>query len=402
LKIKFFKIFLSLLILQNSNWAKNGDIIVNAEKFKRNYLDSTSSIFVIDEAEIEKLNAQSLAEILKRKGGFSIQTSGAFGKASSINLRGTDNRHTLVLIDGVRVTDITSIDGGTRLEFLDPDQIERIEVLKGNQGALYGSEAVGGVISITTKKGNKARIGLGYGSFGQKRVSAYNSVQAKKNELTLMGIFKKINGISAYNEKRIDGLVENDGLTQEDFQLTWKNESIKNLVIKNSFDFTSASYLYDDANADNSNLYGEYQTSRLNSGASYTHSEWLNIDLNYSHFNVDRKLFGENGGNKFNYLYEGNFDRYSLTNKSFYFGDGEFITGIEFEKEKTKALDQLLDMTRDKDRAGLFFNNYNKWNGFIFEEGVRYEKLQFFGDKFVYRLGAGYTTGQFKIGRAHV
>lgn len=384
-------IFFTTLLFSPALLAANADIVVTAEKFERNYLESTSSIYVIDQDEIESMNATSVADLLKRKGGFSVQTNGAFGKASSINLRGTDNRHTLVLIDGVRVTDITSISGGTRLEFLDPAQIEKIEVLKGNQGVLYGSEAVGGVISITTKKKAGPQVAIEYGSFDKKKISAHNSFAKGNNTVSLTGSFQDVDGISAYNEDRINGNVEDDGLKQSDFVFNWQNRSFDRLTLDFQGEFKSSSYLYDDSNADNSNLNGEYKTSRYATTATYNYSKWINLDFTFSHFDVDRKLFGENSYGKFNYLYQGHFNRYTLVNRSFYAEGGELISGIEYERERTKALDSLLNKTRSKERMGAYINNYNYFGGLILEEGLRYENLQFFGDKFVYRVGLGYS-----------
>ena len=385
---------LSLLLL-SSIQAQVGDIIVSAEKFDRNYLKSTSSIYVMDRDQIESVNASSVADLLKRIGGFSVQTNGAYGKASSINLRGTDNRHTLVLIDGVRVTDITSISGGTRLEFIDPAQIEKIEVLKGNQGVLYGSEAVGGVISITTKKEGRGDLGLSYGSYDFKKVSGFNSFVKGDNQLSISGSFQDVDGISAYNEDRIDGAVEDDGLKQTDLLLSWKNTSVKNLTSNFSLEVNNSSYLYDDSNADNEDLFAEYKTSRFTETLSYNYSDFINLDFNYNHFEVDRKLFGENSFGKFHYLYKGSFDRYTLANRMFYAGNGELITGVEYEKERTKALDSLLNKTQTKERFGAYINNYNSIGDLVIEEGLRYENLQYFGDEFVYRLGVGYNWNQF-------
>ncbi len=390
-------ILFSTLLLSPIILADAGDIVVTAEGFERNYLESTSAIYVIDQSEIESMNATSVADLLKRKGGFSVQTNGAFGKASSINLRGTDNRHTLVLIDGVRVTDITSISGGTRLEFLDPAQIEKIEILKGNQGVLYGSEAVGGVISITTKKGAGSQVALEYGSYDKKKVSAHNSFSKGDNRVSVTGSFQDVDGISAYNEDRISGNIENDGFKQSDLLINWQNRSIDKLILDFQGEFKNSSYLYDDSSADNPNLNGEYKTARYALSSTYNHSKLVNLDFTYSHFNVDRKLFGENSYGKFTYLYQGNFNRYTLVNRSFYSEGGELVTGIEYEREKTKALDSLLNQTRSKERMGAYINNYNKFGGLILEEGIRYEDLQFFGDKFVYRLGAGYNFNNLTV-----
>ncbi|MAF79315.1 MAG: hypothetical protein CME60_14230 [Halobacteriovoraceae bacterium] len=391
------KITLLTLLFSPTIFSEPGDILVSAEKFERKYEKSTSSILVLGEEEIESFQATSVADLLKRFGGLSVQTNGAYGKASSLNLRGTDNRHTLVLIDGVRVTDITSISGGTRLEFLDPSQIEKIEILKGNQGVLYGSEAVGGVISITTKKEGRGNLQLSYGSYDYKKVSAFNSFKEGDNELSITGSLQDVDGISAYNEERIEGSVENDGLKQTDALVHWKNTSIDKLTFDFQAQLTSSSYLYDDQNADNANLYGHYQTNRYTGGVEYKYSELINLNLNYSHYEVDRKLFGENSFGKFHYLYKGDYDRYTLVNRSFYGDSGEWITGIEYEKERTKALDSLLDQTRSKERFGAYMNNYNEFGSWIIEEGLRYENLQFFGDEWVYRVGIGYSIDSFTV-----
>jgi vitamin B12 transporter len=120
-----------------------GTIYVKSAKEKT----STSDVASFDRKAIEDSGAVSLRDLLHRVPGIQLQRTGGAGQLTTINMRGTDNRHTLVLVDGVRQEDVTSIDGSSRLEFLSLDNIEKLEVIKGSQGVLYGSSAIGGVSS---------------------------------------------------------------------------------------------------------------------------------------------------------------------------------------------------------------------------------------------------------------
>ncbi|UUZ70898.1 TonB-dependent receptor [Polaromonas sp. P1(28)-8] len=112
-----------------------------------------SDVVVIDRAEIEKSVGRTLPEILARVPGVQFSSNGGLGKNSSLNIRGTESRHTILLIDGVRYGSATT--GAPSWDNIPVDMIERIEVLKGPASALYGSEGVGGVVQIFLRKGVK-------------------------------------------------------------------------------------------------------------------------------------------------------------------------------------------------------------------------------------------------------
>jgi vitamin B12 transporter len=123
---------------------------------------------VLTEEEIEKRNAVYVADLLRSLPGVSVSRTGAFGSVTQVRLRGHEGNHTLVLIDGVEV----AAPNTAEYDFsgLLAADIERIEVIRGPQSALYGSNAVGGVISITTKSasepGFSGQIGVEVGSDG--------------------------------------------------------------------------------------------------------------------------------------------------------------------------------------------------------------------------------------------
>lgn len=108
---------------------------------------------VITQEDIERIQATTVAEVLTRVPGINVTNSGGVGKATSIFIRGTNSNQVLVLIDGVRHGSATL--GSTAFQHLSVEQIERIEVVRGPRSSLYGSDSIGGVIQIFTKKGAK-------------------------------------------------------------------------------------------------------------------------------------------------------------------------------------------------------------------------------------------------------
>ncbi len=141
-----------------------------------NHLSAASTVFT--RQDIERLQLQSVPELLKQATGVDVTESGGAGKAASVFLRGTNNGHVLVLIDGVRIGSVTL--GSSPFSSLPIDQIERVEIVRGSQSSLYGSDAIGGVIQIFTRKGqHKANnqpavsIDVGGGSYDTARFSGH-------------------------------------------------------------------------------------------------------------------------------------------------------------------------------------------------------------------------------------
>ncbi len=110
-----------------------------------------SDVVVIDRAAIEAASARTLPELLARQAGLQFSANGGLGKNSGVFIRGTEARHTVLLIDGVRYGSATA--GAPSWDNIPLELIERIEVLKGPASALYGSEGVGGVVQVFTRKG---------------------------------------------------------------------------------------------------------------------------------------------------------------------------------------------------------------------------------------------------------
>ncbi|NEX19602.1 TonB-dependent vitamin B12 receptor [Thiorhodococcus mannitoliphagus] len=135
--------------------------------------DSLASVTVIDRAEIDRSQARSLPGLLQGLPGITVSRNGGAGQSASIFLRGTNSDHVLVLVDGIKIGSSTA--GQTPFEDLPLEEIERIEIVRGPRSSLYGSEAIGGVIQIFTRRGGGAlrpRLRVGAGSHGSAEVAA--------------------------------------------------------------------------------------------------------------------------------------------------------------------------------------------------------------------------------------
>lgn len=156
------------LLLSASPWALANEldaILVTATRTAQTADETLSSVTVITRKEIERKQAQSVQDLLRGVPGISIANSGGLGKDTSVFLRGTESDHVLVLIDGVKVGSATL--GTTAFQDIPVEQIERIEIVRGPRSSLYGSEAIGGVIQLFTRKGGgelKPFVSFGGGS----------------------------------------------------------------------------------------------------------------------------------------------------------------------------------------------------------------------------------------------
>lgn len=142
------------------------DVLISASRQVESRTATSAANTVFTRADIDRLQPSGVTDLLARVPGVQVAPTGGRGSLPGIFIRGTKAAQTLVLVDGVRIANATSGDSG--LQFLDVDQIERVEVLRGSRSAVYGSDAIGGVIQIFTRRGGapglQPRLRLAAGS----------------------------------------------------------------------------------------------------------------------------------------------------------------------------------------------------------------------------------------------
>lgn len=145
---------------------KLSDVLISANRQVEQRDASTAANTVFTRTDIERLQPTGVTDLLNRVPGVQVAPSGGRGSLPGIYIRGTKAAQSLVLVDGQRIANATSADSA--LQYLNVEQIERVEVLRGSRSVVYGADAIGGVIQIFTRRGAEqglqARLHSGFGN----------------------------------------------------------------------------------------------------------------------------------------------------------------------------------------------------------------------------------------------
>jgi len=193
------------------------NIVVTANRTQQEQFLSLSATKVITKEDIVAFQPQNVTDLLDKVAGISVVNQGGAGQQSSVSMRGTNSGHTLVLVDGVRIGSATL--GATSFSSISVALIERIEVVKGPRAALWGSDAIGGVIQIFTKQHESGEgvVSVGLGSNGLWKTDASIGLGDEKNSLTMTLSAEQSDGFTA---TKVDGNaydVDEDGYERLSF-----------------------------------------------------------------------------------------------------------------------------------------------------------------------------------------
>ena len=158
-------------------------IVVTASRFSEEEAKTPASVLVIDSERIERLGEPLIPALLRLAPSLAVTTQGPAGLLTEVRIRGAENNHTLLFIDGIRANDPATGDFA-RFELLNSDLASRIEVVRGPQSALWGSDAIGGVVAVNgTSDDPGYAVAVEGGSFGFRRASASGALVAGQASL---------------------------------------------------------------------------------------------------------------------------------------------------------------------------------------------------------------------------
>ena len=345
--------FLSLPIVSTLAHADSSSeletMVVTATRTPTDINQIGSSITVISSEEIERRQFQTLTDALQDVPGLHIVQSGVKGTQTSVFMRGTNSNHVLVLVDGIEMNDPSAPDGAFDFGHFLLDDVESIEIVRGLQSVLYGSDTIGGVIQIRTRKGNgelkvRGKLEVGMNATHYETLALSGST-GDVNYAATLG-FLKTDGESIATEKRLapGSIIDDDGYDNKVFstKLGWKPSAQFEAIltaryietetdIDDGFDFSGNTKEDLDATNDSEQLYlgAEFK-------GDIADGRWLPTLL-LTRTDIDRKNRNDRQ-NPFDTLdrtnFEGDKDKISLQNDLYFFDDHLITVGFEYEDEE--------------------------------------------------------------------
>lgn len=226
-------------------------VVVTASRTAETADQTLAPVSVITRAEIERRQPRDLLELLRTQPGIDLARNGGPGQQASLFLRGTNSDHTLVLIDGVRASSITT--GGFAWQHLAPAQIERIEIVRGPRASLYGSDAIGGVIQIFTRKSEGPTLRVGAGSDRTFQGEAGYGASHGPHHFSLHASAENSDGFSATNSNSFSHDPDDDGYRNRSLNARWQADFSDALALSAAFWHTEGDIEFDTGTMDSIN-----------------------------------------------------------------------------------------------------------------------------------------------------
>ncbi|MCH9814106.1 MAG: TonB-dependent receptor plug domain-containing protein, partial [Epsilonproteobacteria bacterium] len=399
-KLSLLVAFLLSSQLQARNIQLDKVTVTTPTKFSQSLQDITTNVDVITSQEIKERGYQTVSDALKAEPGIVYTRNGGLGKATSIFLRGFEQKRTLVLVDGVRYNDPASV-GGAHLQHILMENIERIEIVKGAQSGIWGADASAGVINIITKKASKdgfsATVYAEYGSFNTQTYGVNSAYKQDQFDISLGVQRLTSDGFSAKVPEGADvDDFEDDSYENNTADLKLGYNITENDRVEAFLNYIDAESDFDGYNMDPTLAANDSEsTSSIEEkfyGISYTNTEGKNstkIYFNQSDFSRTSKSGRVSE-------FDGGVREVGFNSALSYAKNGDLSIGVDCKK-----FEHDNEISKDYSNQGIFVSNANKFNGLIsgttiFSQSLRYDKFDDFDNKVTYKLGIKHTHDNIK------
>jgi len=368
--------------------------VVSATKTTQNLKGVTSNIDVITSQNIEERGFTTVTEALDSLAGISFTQNGGLGQSTSVYVRGMDSKRTLVLIDGIRYNDVTSLNGAP-FENLMIDNISQIEVIKGAQSGIWGADASAAVINIITKEANIGTHGSVHAEKGSFNTNKYGVTISKKMEdfyVKMAHNIVKTDGFSALKpaDKTLDTF-EDDGYknTTTVFNVGYAINEMNKIDISHTIIDATGDY----DTFGNPNGIATHTTNDTFSSLNFNHIDSFNeLNVYAKRSTFDRTYTAPDfTGTVKTTPYKGKVEEFGLNSKIPYANTDFLVVGAEYKKFK-----QADSIQKDFENKGFFITNSNTFKGFlggetIISESVRHDTYSTFENKTTFKIGLKHT-----------
>lgn len=377
---------ISMPAIADEEILKIEEVVVTATKIEEPVEETTSSVIVISDETMKAKNKEFVTDILKDVSEINLIQHGGPGTLATVILRGGSSEHTMVMIDGVRVKSTTT--GSFDFSGINVDDIERVEIVKGPQSTIYGSEAMAGVVNIITKKGKgkpKLVTSLEGGSYGTYKPSVTFSGGDDKFDYRITGSYFHTDGISAVRDGE-----ERDG---------YENASISGKFgfrPTNVFELeVTSKYYYDKSELDAFGMdvlnYVQHGHHYMLSGKGmlYLTDTWEQI-LTVSRIE-DSLKFRHPDISYYNADIITGINTIDWQHNLYISGGYALTMGAEYRKEEGESIGVF---DKAVDNRAVYLNNKLKIldDDLIINAGLRYDDHETFGNETTYRVGAVYNV----------
>ena len=375
-------------------------IVVTPSRFEERLGASSCSISVIDDRDFEREEVSMAKDALKEEVGIDISQSGAFQGLTQLYMRGGSSNHTLIMIDGVKAYDPMSTNGSYNLAFLTLDNVERIEVLRGPQSALYGSDAMAGVVSIISKKAERPYVNAGFEAGSFYTYKEYFEAGAKTHgfSYSIAGSRDDSKGISQAQAK--DNNQERDPYDRTAVAGRIDYEPNDKLSIGGTLRYTNAHYQFDGGwpFADDDDLRNRFDEFFATIYGTIKPIEWLEHSLRLGWMDTLRRDLNKDPGapsfqrDKFS----GKFFKLDLQNRVNMFEVDNLILGYEYTEEIGDSYYEdawgVTDESKVFAREGDLYleNRINLYDRLTSTQGVRIGHHSRAGTFATYRVDGSY------------
>lgn len=386
-KLFLFIILSTNISFLNSTFANEvKEIIVKGARIDTSEDNFGSSIFILDSEEIRLRGIRSAIDAISSSPGVTTKKNGSFGGVGTVRIRGASSSQTLVLIDGIPVNDASSPGGGYNFEYLDTSNIDRIEVLRGSQSTLWGSDAIGGVVNIYTKSAEKNSINLlsEIGSFGLRKINSELGIASNNSKFLFLVDDTLLDGISKADKK--DGNIEKDGFETNSYSfkgdIDLNNIQIKGLLsyIKSDVEYDSFGFVTGVQDGDERSITEEF-IGNLIIKFNLFDDKLVNTfsvnqsDISRDYFTNDNLTFGADGERKL-YRYQGNIG---------FGGFNKIAFGLEKEESSVNADKLSID-------SYFFLYQFQPIKDLVISAGIRNDDNKGFNSKTTRKISAAYRV----------
>lgn len=388
------------------------EVVVTANKYPQKQSTTGKVLMVISRDQLEKNTGRTVGQVLNEQAGIFINGSqNPLGSNQTVFMRGASAANTLILVDGVPANDASGISGEFDINHFSIDQIERIEVLKGAQSVLYGSDAVAGVINIITRKsGSNRPIGanasIAAGSYGTFKATAGLGGKTKLIGYNLQYTRLQSNGFSAAHNQGGNADFEKDGYDQDiaSVNVTAAPTSNWKLRVFGQFDKYRAD-IDDAAFTDDRNNTIRNQNLQAGLGSTWQFGESsLNLNLNLN--NTKRELKDEinipsGGANDYDPsdgLYKSQTLFGELFGNIYLHENVGLLVGADIRNQKAETKTTFGALGKDSLKATLVSGYASvllrSLGGFNAEVGARFTNHSEAGSAFTYSINPSYTISR--------